>query len=90
MSDSTAHLTAERRDRYWSRTRNLAIVALLIWFVFSLVVPWFAPQLNGVTFLGFPLGYYMIAQGSLIVFVVAIFWHNRAQDRLDDEFGLGE
>jgi hypothetical protein len=37
------------------------------------VVHWFAPQLNKISFMDFPLGYYMAAQGSLIVFVVQLF-----------------
>ncbi len=90
MSDSNVNLTEEQKNRYWSKTRNLTVIALVIWFIFSIVVPWLAPQLNTMTFLGFPLGYYMIAQGSLIVFVLTIFWHNWAQDKVDDEFGLGE
>jgi len=65
-------------------------VTLAIWFVFSFVVHWFADALNGASFLGFPLGFYMAAQGSLIVFVVLIFWFARAQDRIDRECGMAE
>lgn len=90
MSDSAVNMTEEQKDRYWSRTRSLTIIALVIWFVFSLVIPWFGKELNTITFLGFPLGFYMVAQGSLIVFVLTIFWQNWAQDKVDDEFGLGE
>lgn len=90
MSDGNVRLSEEAKDQYWAKTRRNTFIALGIWFVFSLVVPWFAPQLNQITFLGFPLGFYMIAQGSLIVFVITIFWQNWAQDRIDDEFGLGE
>ncbi len=32
----------------------------------------------------------MIAQGSLIAFVVLIFVHNWFQDKIDDEFGFGD
>ena len=32
----------------------------------------------------------MIAQGSLIVFVLLIFFQNWRQDAIDDEFGFGE
>jgi putative solute:sodium symporter small subunit len=42
------------------------------------------------TFIGFPLGYYFIAQGSLIAFVVLIWVQNLFQDKIDDEFGFGE
>ena len=47
-------------------------------------------RLNGASFLGFPLGFYMAAQGSLIVFVVLIFWFARTQDKIDREFGVAE
>ena len=75
---------------HWRRTRSLMWVTLAIWFVFSFLVHWFADALNGATFLGFPLGFYMAAQGSLFVFVVLIFWFARTQDRIDRECGMAE
>ncbi len=90
MSANKVTLSAEAKERYWSKTRNLTILCLIIWFVFAVLVPYMAPQLNQMTFMGFPLGYYMIAQGSLIVFVLTIFFQNWRQDSIDDEFGLGE
>jgi putative solute:sodium symporter small subunit len=75
---------------HWRRTRSLMWVTLAIWFVFSFLVHWFADGLNGATFLGFPLGFYMAAQGSLVVFVVLIFWFARTQDRIDRECGMAE
>ena len=75
---------------HWRRTRSLMWVTLAIWFVFSFLVHWFADALNGASFLGFPLGFYMAAQGSLVVFVVLIFWFARAQDRIDRECGMAE
>ena len=65
-------------------------MTLAIWFVFSFLVHWFADGLNGATFLGFPLGFYMAAQGSLVVFVVLIFWFARTQDKIDRECGMAE
>ena len=32
----------------------------------------------------------MAAQGSLIIFVVLLFWFARAQNKLDEEFGVQE
>ena len=66
---------------HWRRTRNLMWVTLTIWFVFAFLVHWFADALNGASFLGFPLGFYMAAQGSLVVFVVLIFWFARTRTR---------
>ena len=81
---------ASGRLQHWIKTRNLTYVVLVIWAIFAFVVPWFAKDLNSFTFIGFPLGYYFIVQGSLIVFVALIFFQNWRQDQIDDEFGVGE
>lgn len=90
MAFGEARLNRSARRRHWARTRSLAGAALLVWLVLALVVPWVAPQLDALDFLGFPLGFYMIAQGSMILFVATLFWHDWAQDRVDEEFGLDE
>ncbi len=63
-------LSPEKAQAYWSRTSGLMWTMLAIWFLASFVVHLFAPSLNGIRILGFPLGFYMAAQGSLIIFVV--------------------
>lgn len=42
------------------------------------------------SFLGFPLGFYMAAQGSLVVFVVMLFWFSYAQDKIDRDEAVDE
>ena len=42
------------------------------------------------SFLGYPLAYYMTAQGSLLAFVIIIFWFANKQEKIDEEFGFGE
>ena len=83
-------LSADARQRHWGKTRNLTIFVLVVWFIFSLVLPWYAEELNPIKFIGFPLGYYFCVQGSLIVFVLLIFFQNWRQDAIDDEFGVGD
>ncbi len=80
----------EMQQEHWQRTRRLMFTTLGIWFVFSYLVHWFAGDLNNFSFLGFPLGFYMAAQGSLIAFVVLLFWFARAQDKIDEECGVQE
>ena len=82
-------VSQDAKERHWAKTRNLTILVLVIWFIFSFVVPWYAKELNEFSFLGFPLGYYFIVQGSLIIFVLLIFFQNWRQDAIDDEAGLG-
>lgn len=77
-------------ELYWTKTRRLMITSLVIWALSSFVVHFFASALNEIVTLGFPLGFYMAAQGSLIIFVVLIFWFARRQDAIDREFGVAE
>jgi putative solute:sodium symporter small subunit len=79
-----------QKEVHWQRTKGLMIVHLVIWFIFSFVVHWFAPQLNKISFIGFPLGFYMAAQGSLIVFVIQLFVFAKQQEAIDRECGMAE
>jgi putative solute:sodium symporter small subunit len=63
---------------------------LALWAIFSFILHMFAAQLNGIVVLGFPLGFYMAAQGSLIVFVIMLFWFAGAQDKIDRDHGVAE
>ena len=79
-----------QQSLHWAKTRNLMIIHMVIWFFFSYVVHWIAPQLNKFTFMHFPLGFYMAAQGSLLAFVIQLFIFNWQQERIDREFGMAE
>ena len=86
-----AELTPEQRQSYWRYNVKLTTILLVIWFVVTyLISGLWAAWLNQFSFLGFPLGYYMAAQGSLIAFVVMLFLFARQQDRIDREFGVAE
>ena len=87
---STNPITREQQEGYWNKTKRLMWTIMFLWFIFSFVVHVFAPQLNKIVILGFPLGFYMAAQGSLIMYVVLCFWNARAQNRIDEEFGVAE
>ena len=39
---------------------------------------------------GYPLSYYMTCQGSLLSFVILIFWFAGRQEKIDEEFGFTE
>ncbi len=77
-------------ERHWSATRMLMFFMLLLWLFFSFGIHYFVIDLNTIQFLGFPLGFYMAAQGSLIAFVLMLFWFAYAQDRIDRKYGVAE
>jgi putative solute:sodium symporter small subunit len=80
----------KRDEIYWEKTRRLMWISLAIWAFFSFVIHMFVFQLNEIVILGFPLGFYMAAQGSLIAFVVMLFVFAKQQDRIDREHGYAE
>lgn len=80
----------EKHREYWRRNLRLTAVLLAIWFVVTYVVGYFARELNQIDFLGFPLAFYMGAQGSLIVYVVITFYYAYAMNKLDREYGVAE
>jgi len=82
-------LTA-RHQEYWRKNLVITAILLSIWFVVTFVEGWFARELNSVSFFGFPLGFYMSAQGSLIVYVVIIFIYARYMNALDREYDVHE
>lgn len=81
---------ASSKEVHWRRTRTLMIVHMIIWFIFSYVVHWYAKDLNAVSFFDYPLGFYMAAQGSLIAFVVQLFIFTWQQHKVDVECGMAE
>ena len=82
-------LTAKHQE-YWRRNLRLTAVLLAIWFVVTYVMAWYARPLAEINFFGWPLSFYMAAQGSLIVFVVMLFLFAKQQDKIDREFGVAE
>ncbi len=55
----------------------------------TFVMGWFARELNEITLIG-PLGFYMSAQGSLIIYVAIIWYYARYMNNLDKEYGVHE
>ena len=86
-----ADLTDAQKDAYWRYNVRLTIILLVIWFVVTyLVSGLWAGWLNQYTFLGFPFGYYMAAQGALVIFVIEIAVYAWLMNKKDEEYGIRE
>jgi putative solute:sodium symporter small subunit len=81
---------SEKHHEYWRKNLVITAILMTIWFLATFVEGWYARELNGITFLGFPLGFYMSAQGSLIIYVVIIGIYARYMNKLDYEYGVQE
>ena len=86
-----ANLTPEQQASYWRYNVRLTTVLLVIWFVVTyLLGGLWAAKLNEIVILGFPLGYYVAAQGSLAIFVIEIAVYAKLMNAKDLEYGIRE
>lgn len=77
-----------KQQAYWRRNLRITALLLAIWFVVTFVVSYFARELADITLLGFPLGFYMGAQGAPVIYVLIIWWYARYMNSLDRKYGV--
>ena len=81
-------LTAKHQE-YWRKNLRLTAILMVIWVVVTFVIGYYARELN-FSFFGWPFSFYMGAQGSLIIYMLIIWYYASYMNRLDREFGVDE
>lgn len=79
----------EKHREYWRKNLKVTALLLTVWFVVTFVFGWYARELNTVVLIG-PLGFYMAAQGSLIVYVLIVWAYGKYMNDLDKAYGVHE
>ena len=79
----------DRHLEYWRKNLRITAVLLVIWFVVTFVLSYYARELS-FNFFGWPFTFWMGAQGSLIVYVVLIWYYARTLNKMDNEYGVDE
>ncbi|NTV10912.1 MAG: DUF4212 domain-containing protein [Zoogloea sp.] len=74
---------------YWRKNLRLTAALLVVWAAASFVPGYFADQFNTLSFMGWPLGFYMAAQGAPIVFLLIVWVYDRWMLRLDKQLRTG-
>jgi len=90
MAQELKGLDKGKLQAYWKYNVRLTTFTMIVWFVVTYMAIFFAPQLNTIVIFGFPLGYYMGAQGSLIIFVWLIFNYAFKMNKADVDYGVQE
>ena len=80
---------SERQREYWRKNLRITSILMVIWFLVTFGVAYFARDLN-FTFFGWPFSFWVGGQGALIVYVIMIGYYARTMNRLDQEFGVAE
>ncbi|MAZ83424.1 MAG: hypothetical protein CME90_07410 [Hoeflea sp.] len=78
-------------EAYWKANVRLMITLLVIWalvsFGFGIVL---RPLLAGIPIGGTDLGFWFAQQGSILVFLVLIFFYAFRMNKMDREYGVDE
>jgi len=77
---------SEKHRQYWIKNMRLTGLLLLVWFVATFVVSWYARELQAITVLGFPFPFYMAAQGALLIYLLLVGIYAKSMDKLDREY----
>lgn len=80
----------EVADRYFREKNRNIIIYFIIWFIVSYGVVLLAEPLSNISFLGFPLHYYMGAQGAVLTFIILLFVNAKMGDKIDQKYGIDE
>ncbi|NND90566.1 MAG: DUF4212 domain-containing protein [Granulosicoccus sp.] len=78
-------------NEYWAANIRLVTICLIIWalvsFGFGIIL---RPLLSGISVGGTDLGFWFAQQGSIIVFLLLIFFYAWRMNALDRKFGVEE
>lgn len=78
---------SELNSRYWKTNLKVVGVLLVIWAIISCVLSIILVEpLNSIKFGGFPLGFWIAQQGSIISFIVIILTYALMMNRIDATF----
>jgi putative solute:sodium symporter small subunit len=75
--------TRVRLARHWRQTRRVTLWLLALWLLTGFGAVFFARELAGLTVFGWPLSFYLAAQGSSLVYLAIIAAYAWRMRRLD-------
>jgi putative solute:sodium symporter small subunit len=77
---------ARARATHWQRTRRMTAALLALWLATGFATVFFARSLAKLTLFGWPLPFYMAAQGASLVYLAIIGGYAWRMRRLDREY----
>jgi len=79
----------EIQEQYWQKNLNVTAKLMGVWFVVTFVVTFFARDLS-FNFFGWPFSFWIASQGSLIIYVLIIWYYASYMNKIDQEHGVAE
>ena len=76
------------RAAHWRQTRRVTALLLALWLVTSFGAVWFARDLENWSLFGWPLSFYMAAQGASLVYLAIIGTYAWLMRRADQRYAV--
>lgn len=73
----------QRDTPYWRQTRRMTLHLLLLWFVVTFLSIFFARDLAAYTLFGWPVSFFMAAQGSTLIYFAIVAFYAWRMGQLD-------
>ena len=80
----------EERKPYWRHTKWQMLASLVPFLLLIIVLPLYVDRINSNKFLGFPLGYFMMGHGLLLISIFTVATFINRQDAIDHWHGANE
>ena len=78
-------------NAYWKANLRIIYICMAIWalvsYGFGILL---RPLISSIPVGGTDLGFWFAQQGSILVFIVLIFWYAWRMNKLDEEYGVDE
>ena len=84
--ETTPTQAARRR---WQRSQRITAALLVVWLGVSFGAPYFAREWSG-QLQGWPISFWVAAQGAVLVYIGLVALHARLVHRLDVDHNLAE
>lgn len=67
----------------WVTIRRMTAILLLTWFMVTFLCIWFARELDQLHLFGWPVSFYMAAQGTMLIYLAIVAIYIRRMWRID-------
>ena len=89
--DEWTHMSDKSASAYWSANIRLITICMVIWalvsFGFGIIL---RPLISGISVGGTDLGFWFAQQGSILTFIVLVFFYAFRMKSIDRDFGVDE
>ena len=75
-----------RRAEHWQKTRKMTYILLSVWLLTGFFSIFFARELYDFSLFGWPVSFYLAAQGSSLIYLSVVGFYAWRMQRLDRQY----